>query len=165
MTTDLPALVSRYRSRGLLVDSSLLVVYLVGGLDQRYLTHCRAIKSSFTLPEYDLLARLIHEFAIVVTTPHILTEVSNLAGRLPQPLLGKFRSFFSSVINMLQEENASAVNIAATNQFLKFGMADTAITLITPGQFLVLTEEVSLFGLLSKRGVDVLNFSHIRLAA
>ena len=84
MTLD-AAIIARYKSRGILVDSSLLIAYLVGNFDRRQLTNCRATKSTFTESEFELLAAIIQQFDVLVTTPHVLTEVSNLAGRLPPP--------------------------------------------------------------------------------
>jgi hypothetical protein len=158
-------LLGRYKTRGILVDSSLLVVYLVGLFDPHQLINCRAIKSSFTTAEFQLLARIIGKFDAVVTTPHVLTEVSNLAGKLPARLHIAFRNFFADVINRLEERNAAAIDLVATTQFARFGIADTAITLIAPGQYFVLTEEIALYLHLSANGVDVMNFSHVRLRA
>jgi hypothetical protein len=138
---------------------------LVGYFDPRHLIDCRAIKSSFTPGEFRLLARLIEEFTVIVATPHILTEVSNLAGRLPQELHTQFRSFFATVIPRLSEQHVPGPNIAKAEAFVRFGITDTAITMIAPGQFVVLTEEAALFGYLQKRGVAAINFNHIRLAA
>lgn len=159
------ALITRYIHRGILVDSSLLVVYLVGIFDHRQLLNCRAIKSSFSQAEFDLLRNLLAEFDAIITTPHVLTEVSNLAGRLPRVVHSRFREFFARVMTRLTERSVAAIEIASAEHFIRFGMADTAITLIAPGEFLVLTEELALFDYLSRNGVDVLNFNHIRLAA
>jgi hypothetical protein len=156
-------LLSRYKARGILIDSSLLVVYLVGLFDRRHLINCRAIKSSFTTDEFKFLAQLVGQFDKVITTPHILTEVSNLAGRLPQTVHVAFRRFFASVIFQFGEKNAAATDLAAAPEFTRFGIADTAIALIAPGQFFVLTEEIALYSHLSSKGVDVMNFSHVRL--
>ena len=155
----------RYKNRGILVDSSLLVVYLVGSFDRRHLINCRAIKSSFTNDEFELLARIIGLFDVVITTPHVLTEVSNLAGRLPARLHVPFRTFFADVIKQLLEQNASAADLSLAPHFVRFGIADTAISLVAPGKYFVLTEEVALYSLLSTNGVDVMNFNHVRLAA
>lgn len=155
----------RYKSRGVLVDSSLLVVYLIGSFDRRQLINCRAIKSSFTQEEFELLATIIGQFDVLITTPHILTEVSNLAGRLPARLHIPFRTFFATVINRLLEQNASAAELSLASHFVRFGIADTAISLVAPGKYFVLTEELALYSLLSANGVDVMNFNHARLDA
>ena len=155
----------RYKNRGILVDSSLLVVYLVGSFDRRHLINCRAIKSSFTNNEFELLAKIIGLFDVVITTPHVLTEVSNLAGRLPVRLHVPFRTFLADVLKQLLEQNASAADLSSAPHFVRFGIADTAISLVAPGKYFVLTEEVALYSLLSANGVDVMNFNHVRLAA
>ncbi|HZE57272.1 MAG TPA: hypothetical protein VE031_05420 [Chthoniobacterales bacterium] len=164
MSIDFDTL-QRYKSRGILVDSSFLVVYLVGSFDRRHLINCRAIKSSFTDDEFELLAKIIGLFDVVVTTPHLLTEVSNLAGRLPSRLHVPSRTFFAGVIKQLLEQNASATDLSLAPNFVRFGIADTAISLVAPGKYLVLTEEVALYSLLSANGVDVMNFNHVRLSA
>ena len=127
--------------------------------------NCRAIKSSFTVEEFELLATIIGQFDVLITTPHVLTEVSNLAGRLPARLHIPFRTFFANVINQLLEQNASAADLSLAPHFVRFGIADTAISLVAPGKYFVLTEEVALYSLLSANGVDVMNFNHVRLAA
>ncbi|MEN3371021.1 MAG: hypothetical protein V7609_3164 [Verrucomicrobiota bacterium] len=164
MSIDFKTL-QRYKSRGILVDSSLLVVYLVGSFDRRHLVNCRAIKSSFTNAEFELLAKIIGLFDVLITTPHVLTEVSNLAGRLPARLHTPFRKFFAAIMNNLLEENTPASDVSLAPHFVRFGVADTAISLVAPGKYFVLTEEVALYSHLAASGVDVMNFSHIRLAA
>jgi hypothetical protein len=158
-------ILQKYKRRGILVDSSLLVVYLIGLFDRRQLANCRSIKSSFTNDEFELLARIIGLFDLVVTTPHILTEVSNLAGKLPEPLHVPFRRFFAELIGRLTEQDVPATDLSQAPHFVRFGIADTAISLVAPGKYLVLTEEVALYSLLSRNGVDVMNFSHVRLSA
>jgi len=127
--------------------------------------NCRAIKSSFTSEEFQLLARIIGQFDVLITTPHVLTEVSNLAGRLPASLHIPFRTFFAAVIKQLVEGNAAAVDLSLAPHFVRFGIADTAISLVARGKYFVLTEEVALYSHLSANGVDVMNFNHVRLAA
>ena len=156
-------LVQKYRRKGILVDANLLVVLLVGKLGPAHLKNCRATKSkSFTPDDYSLLVQGVTKFDTLVTTPHILTEVSNLAGGLPEPLLGEFRAVFRAVVESMSEQSRPAREIAWDAQFLRFGLTDTAITLIAPGRYLVLTVDLPLCGLLQRRKVDVINFNHFR---
>jgi len=156
-----PSLVQKYRRKGILVDANLLVVLLVGTLGPAHLTNCRATKS-FTPDDFSLLHRFVGEFQTLVTTPHILTEVSNLAGKLPQPLLEQFRVMFSAIVKSLSEQSRPAMDIALDAQFIKFGLTDTAITMIAPGRYLVLSDDLPLCRLLQRKNVDVINFNHIR---
>ena len=155
------ALIRKYRHKGILVDTSLLVVYIVGTLGTRHLLNCRATKN-FTRGDFNLLAGILGRFVNVVTTAHVLTEVSNLAGKLPISLHQDFRFAFRKAINRASEQSLPAKQIASDKDFINFGITDTAIRLISPGSYLVLTSDLPLFGLLGKRGVDVVNFNHLR---
>lgn len=157
----LPSLVQKYRRKGILVDANLLVVLLVGKLGPAHLKNCRATKS-FKPDELSLLEQFVVQFDTLVTTPHILTEVSNLAGSLPDGLLGQFRAMFRGVVKSLSEQSRPAMEIARDEQFIRFGLTDTAITMIAPGRYLVLTVDLPLCGLLQRRNVDVINFNNIR---
>ena len=156
------SLVRRYRHKGILVDSNPLIGLLVGRFNPAHLHNCRATKG-FTEEDYELLERVVARFDQVVTTPHILTEVSNLGGKLPEGLVTDFRVVFREVIKNLSEQPLAAKVIAQDSHFLRFGLTDTSITLIAPGSYLVLTGELDLYGLLLKRKVDVINFNHLRV--
>jgi hypothetical protein len=156
-------LVQKYRRKGILVDANLLVVLLVGKLGPAHLKNCRATKlTSFTPEDYSRLVQGVTKFDTLVTTPHILTEVSNLAGRLPEPLLGDFRAMFREVVKKFAEQTLAAAEIARDPHFLRFGLTDTAISMIAPGRYLVLTVDLPLCGLLKQRKVDVINFNYFR---
>jgi len=160
-------LVQKYRHKGILVDANLLVVLLVGKLGSAHLKNCRATKSKgFTPEDFSLLEQGVAKFDTLVTTPHILTEVSNLAGGLPEPLLGEFRAKFrEEVVERFSEQTRAAKEIAQDGHFLRFGLTDTAISMIAPGRYLVLSDDLPLCGVLRQRKVDVINFNHVRFLA
>jgi|ERR1700677_7437 len=155
-------LINKYRHKGVLVDSNLLIGYMIGTLNPIHLDNCRATKA-FTPDDFILLKNFLGQFRKIITTPHVLTEVSNLSGKLPETLHAEFRAVFRVLIHALSEKCDSAENISKRDEFLRFGLADTAISMIAPGSYLVLTDEVSLAGLLQKRGADVVNFNHMRM--
>jgi rRNA-processing protein FCF1 len=157
----LHSLVQKYRRKGILIDANLLIVLLVGKLGPAHLINCRATKS-FTPDDFSLLERFVMQFNTLVTTPHILTEVSNLAERLPEGLLDRFRTMFREVIKSLSEQPRPAMEIAWDAAFLRFGLTDTAIAMVVPRRYLVLTADLPLCGLLQRRKIDVINFNHIR---
>jgi hypothetical protein len=159
---SLPELVIRYRNKGILVDTNLFVIFLVGTYDRRQLANCRATKA-FRIADFDVLSTFLNKFARLVTTPHILTEVSNLAGKMPESQHGGFRKFFARVIEAVTEEPLAALAISRDENFPLLGITDTAIGLVSPGKYLVLTDELNLYGSLGKRGIDVVNFNHIRM--
>lgn len=159
-------LIARYRNAGLLIDANLLIGLVVGLLDRKLIENNRATIRPFTDEDSDLLVAFVGRFTRLITTPHILTELSNLSGKLPSHLHEKVRLVIKGlVLSRLFEENVSAATLVGHALFTRFGVADTAIHLIAPKKYLVLTDEFSLAQTLNARGVDVVNFNHIRMLA
>ena len=52
--------------------------------------------ATFTAGDYDVLVAILQQFSTAVTTPHILTEVSNLSNSLPEYLKD---SWWESTLN------------------------------------------------------------------
>lgn len=69
------------KSKALLLDTNLLLLYLVGGKDPQLIDGARRL-NAYTEEDFDLLYEFIESngFLQLVSTPHILTEVSNLVG-------------------------------------------------------------------------------------
>jgi hypothetical protein len=126
--------VSKYRQKGILIDANLLLGYLIGQINPSLLARCRATTRYFGPDGFPLLDRFLRQFTRCVTTPHILTEVSNLAGRLPESFYPDFRALFRSVIGRLFEESKPSRTISGENDFIRFGLTDTAISLVAAGK-------------------------------
>lgn len=76
-------MVHEYRPRGVLVDANILLLFFIGSYDTKLITRFKRT-SRFTVRDYELVGNFLAAFERRITTPHILTEVSNLAGQLPQ---------------------------------------------------------------------------------
>lgn len=160
------ALFERHRGKAILLDTNLLVVLLAGSLGMHLFKRFDRV-SSYSFDDYDLLLRLLREFRELITTPHILTEVSNLGNKLT----GSYhQDWFVNLAAWIQtqgkhasvrEEWTPAHHLAAQPHFTRFGITDCAI-LDRAAQPLVLTDDFALFGVLRKRNVDVINFAELR---
>ena len=85
MNTYIDSLLERYIPKGILIDANLALLYLVGSYDLRLVGDGKYNKlSKFDVEDYHLLLRLKNVFTKAVTTPHVLTEVSNLVNDLPE---------------------------------------------------------------------------------
>lgn len=86
----------RAQARGsLFIDTNLLLVLLIGALDLGHVERFKRTKP-YTRNDDELLLAFIGEFERLITTPNILTEVSNLAGQLSEPL--RERAFVHSAL-------------------------------------------------------------------
>lgn len=153
-----------YRSKGLLVDTNLLLLYLVGLTNPRWITTFKPISNhSFSTRDFQLLGRIIAAFRNLATTPHILTEVSNHSAKLKGADKLKFCAVVRSLVEGWDEQYTASANLCKQDHFPTIGLTDTAISEVAPGKFLVLTVDFELAGHLRKRQVDVINFNQMRV--
>ena len=86
-------LVNRYATKGVLVDTNILLLYFVGTVNRDRIERFKRTKT-FTTNDYDVLVRLLSIFQKIVTTPNILTEVSNFINQLGEPERSRCYSIF-----------------------------------------------------------------------
>ena len=84
MIEDVKALFARYQQAGILVDTNVLLLYVVGLVNRKRIPLFKRTKQ-FISEDFDLLAQIFQSFQRVVTTPNILTEVNSLANQLGEP--------------------------------------------------------------------------------
>ncbi|MBZ5564176.1 MAG: hypothetical protein LAP13_17355 [Acidobacteriia bacterium] len=153
-------LLSSYQRKGLLVDSNLLLLLVVGACDRNRISKWKRTMM-FTPEDFDLLVAVIGRFETVVTTPNILTEVSNFLGQLP----GEARNFyaqFSAGIEKLDEHFILSRSLSSLSSFPKLGLTDTGIIEEARGKYLVLTADLPLYAFLVNAGTDAINFNDLR---
>jgi hypothetical protein len=115
----------------------------------------------YTVAEFELLERLLAIFKKIVTTPQVIAEVSNLATLHGGELIA-FRQILSGLIDVLSEDDVSSRAAASDLIFHRLGITDAAIVVSAHRGPLVLTDDLDLYLALAHRGLDVLNFNHMR---
>lgn len=167
MLDYIETLTARHRSTGVLIDTNLLLLLVVGfWRPPRIETFKRT--HTFTLSDFNILNSFLSEFNIVSTTPHIATETSNFLGQLPKVDATEaryvFREMLSSEVEAYDFEEIirPTSELSMDEMFPTFGLADTALKWHDPPDRVVLTDDLRLFSYLSGKGVDVLNYNHLR---
>jgi hypothetical protein len=155
-------LLARFRRRGVLVDANMLLLKFVGDCIPEAIESFRRTRQ-FTLADYSTLQSLLRPFHRIVTTPHILTEVSNLAGQIDESRRRALFDVFAAGIAELSEESAASAEISAKPEFRWLGLTDAGIVTIARARLLVLTVDLPLSSYLERQHMAVLNFNHIRL--
>jgi hypothetical protein len=135
---DAVALIDKHRSKGVLVDTNLLVLFLIGLVNKRRILSFKRTQD-FTIEDFDPLSRLIYWFGKLVTTPHVLSQVSDLT-----------------------ESHEEGKMLVSHPLFSRLGLADAAIATVCTRGTLVLTTDLNLQSALQQRGADALNFNHVR---
>jgi hypothetical protein len=158
---DAGALIEKHKAKGVLVDTNLLVLLLVGAVNTQRIPNFKRTED-FSIEDYELLVRLIKWFGKLIATPHVLSQVSDLAD-----LSGKERTairelFKSLVVQDIEEFYDESRGLVDDSTFTHFGLADAAIASVGSRGILVLTADVQLQLALQARNIDALNFNHIR---
>lgn len=147
------------RPSTLLIDTNLLLVLLVGAADRE-----QKRTRQYSLSDYDTLAYYVAGFHHVVVTPNVLTEVSNLAGQLAEPLrtrvLAQLGNFATTQATERYIPSREAVR---EGDFPRLGLTDASLVLAAAEKVAVLTDDLTLYVKLLEEDVYVVNFNHLRL--
>src|SRR5258708_31686382 len=94
---DAAALIETHKAKGVLVDANLLVLLLVGRVNERRILEFKRTQN-YTLEDFRLLEGLVKWFGKLIATPHVLGQVSDLTD-LPGKELAKIRNLFKTVVD------------------------------------------------------------------
>jgi len=153
-------LIEKHRANGLLIDTNLLLLYLIGRTNKSRIPLFKRTQR-YTVEDFDLLKLLLSQFETLITTPHVLTEVSNLSS-LQEPELSRLRTLFKETTEHTLELYDESRHVMSDRAFNRLGLADAAIATVCRRSLLVLTDDLELYHALTIRGVDAINFNHIR---
>jgi rRNA-processing protein FCF1 len=153
-------IIKRHRSTGVILDTNILLLYVVGSFDPRIIPSFKRTKT-FAIEDFSTLANVIRNTRIL-TTPSILTEVSNFVGQLPDNQRFDCFDILENAINQSVEYYIESAFIAKMSEFRRFGLTDAGIQHLAQAKRLVLTDDFRLSQYLGSIQIEVLNFNHIR---
>lgn len=152
------------RSAGLLVDTNLLVLYIVGSVNRERITGFKRTRT-YTKEDYDLLIRLVSSFQPLHTVAHVLAEVSNLTD-LSGPERRQALLLLRHTISSLTEAEMPSTRAAESRSYERLGLTDAAIVMAArEHRCTVLTDDLDLYVALYHAGIKAINFSHLREGA
>lgn len=164
MIDEIAEFYKKYRHKGILIDTNILILWVVGTVNRERISRFNRTKV-FTPKDYDQLLQVFDYFSKIVTTPHILTEVSNLIDKLGEPERSTALQILAKAMqnsDKMQEEYQESSQIMQNEKFSDFGLTDCGILEICQGRYLVLTDDLKLASYLYSQNVDNINFNHIR---
>lgn len=161
MTDWIRSLFKKYKQKGILVDTNILLLWFVGTVNRNRISTFKRTQQ-FIPEDYDTLMGILAFFNQIVTTPNILTEVNSLINQLGEPERAQCLLIFGEALAGLTEVYLESSRIATIETFTKFGLTDSGIIDVAPNQYLVLTDDFRLSQYLQKVGIETLNFNNIR---
>lgn len=150
--------------KGIIVDSNIMLLFLVGNYDINYINMFkRTIK--YTKEEYYFIRDLLTTYYYkdkIYTSPHILTEISNLSKNIKGDRRTKYFNFFIKILNNVYEVYIEKNKILEFTELSRFGITDIGIYKIAKkNNLLVLTDDSSLSSYLSENCISALNLRNI----
>ncbi len=158
---EVQVLLAKYRTRGILIDTNILLLYLVGLVNRQRIPRFKRT-AQFIPEDYDLLLQIVDGFQKVITTPNIMTEVNSLANQLGEPERSQCLIIFAKLISRIIEKYTKSNLIANQEMFSRFGLTDCGIMYLAKDKYLVLTDDLKLSLYLKAQGIDVINFNNLR---
>lgn len=157
MNEYLFSLVIKYKNKGVLIDTNILLLFLVGSLD---LNLIRGFKrtANFTENDFDLISNFIKHFKLIITTPHVLTEVSDFIDNRQDLQLA-----LKIYIEKMKEIYLESLELSKKETFLKFGLADTSVTYAARDSYLIFTDDRPLYEFLINSRIDAVSLDQIRM--
>jgi hypothetical protein len=153
-------LTTKYRKKGILIDTNLLILLLVGSYDENMISSFKRTKN-YTIEDYKYLKAFLTRFEKHFYTPNILTEITNLTDSINSEPSFPFFQHLKYILSAFAEDNVSSDEIMQLKSFLKFGLTD-AVNYKLSDKYLVLTDDLRLYSYLANQGLPAINFNHIR---
>jgi hypothetical protein len=152
-------MITEYKTKEIVVDTNLLLLLLIGRYDIHLISKFKRTVT-YSTDDYLLLEKLISHFPGIITSPNILTEISNLSDGISQ----EYFATFAQQVKTFNEQIIPSSDISAEPIFLKLGLTDAGISIFAKNNHLIVTVDLPLANFLETSGLPVINFNHIRFA-
>jgi len=149
-------LIGKYKQKGILIDTSILLLYIVGVYDINLVSRFKRTEM-FSEDDFERVSKFVDYFDLKIATPHILTEVSNFIDNRPD-----LQAVLKTYIDNSKEIFLESSDLSKRQTFLKFGLADTSVTFTAENKYLILTDDRPLYGFLMNSNIDAVNLDQIR---
>ena len=162
MISGVGQLISKYSSKGILIDTNVLLLLLVGLFDEGLIEQFKRT-NSYNPEDYHLVGKLISQFHHIVTTPHILAELTNLSPKWKGTRLAGYFATLVEIMKQTREEHICKDLILDSPLLPKIGFTDLSIMEAAKAKkCLILTDDFRAAGYLQKSGCDVINLNNLR---
>jgi hypothetical protein len=147
-------------SQTAILDTNLVLLWLVAKSDPGLLARYKRVQM-FTDRDIPLLDQMLGSFQRNLTTPQVLTEVSNFLGQAPPYAQQQLKSTFAEYISARQEIYVRSADLATHRVFLELGLTDCSLE-DASFQHTIITTDYRLTGKIVSMGGRALNFNHAR---
>lgn len=156
-------LIRKYKNRGLLLDTNLFVLLIIGMIDKKGVPNNKRT-SAYTQEDFEMLLSFIGQFSKIIVTPHIMAETSNLVDVFNKGLKAAPFLIIKKFIEQgsFNEIEMPSIKIINSPGFLQYGLTDSGLVEVASNRYLILTDDLKVANYAYSRSADIINFNHIR---
>lgn len=162
MTVVSHPLLDRFLRWPVVLDSNLLLLHWCSTFDPMLLRNYKRL-SQFEPNDILTLNDALGLMGQLATTPHVLTEVSNLANSLPSWQKRAWGAHFANAIKVISENYQPASELLKDEVVNEFGITDAALANLA-ADHVILTTDGRLVAFLQARKLAAVDFNHLRHA-
>lgn len=147
----------------LLVDANLLILIVVGSIAPERIERFARTKR-YTNDDFNLAREFIARFRWTVTTPHILSQVSDLLqfqrahSELGAAIIAALRHIYAATVEL----HVPARNLAREPRYPEIGLADCSVMDAADRGCTIFTDDLVLHNIALSRGYKSINFTEYR---
>lgn len=156
-------LISKYKKEGVILDTNLLLLYLIGSYDVDYICQFKRT-CMYDVNDFRWLRNFIHNFDSVIVTPQVLGELWNFVEKIRKDRFSRFLDVTIPRLIGLCEHYIEKELIIEETCFRYVGVTDTS--LICSGKqrkCLVITDDLRSYSYYLSNGVEAININHLRV--
>lgn len=156
-------LISKYQNSGLLLDTNLFVLLVIGMIDKKEVPNNKRTKA-YTQEDYEILLKFIGRFSKIIVTPYIMAETSNLVDVFSKKLKDAPFLIIKNLIEQgkFNEIHIPSIEIVKSSGFFQYGLTDAGLVEVASKKYLILTDDLKVANYAYSRSADIINFNHIR---
>lgn len=144
----------------LLLDTNVLLFYLAAQVDLAMLGSYKRL-SAFRTADLQPLRDLVEAFSAIITTPRVLTEVSNFIDQAPVPWRPQLIEALRTFVEKHEERFEASIGLAQRVEFKELALADTALLSLSKCA-VIATLDGRLYQRVLASGGKAVNFDHVR---
>ena len=157
MLNHLKAMIRKYRNVGVVFDTNLLLLLVVGMSERSVSKHKRL--SAFVEEDFQLIKTIAEQFHVIAAPSGVIAEVSNIIGYGGTSWHKMHDQIIETVTH--EERSYAATELLGTTSLRELGYTDSLLCEKICSDFLFITDDHKLYSMACRHG-DAINFNHIR---
>ncbi len=145
----------------LLLDANLAILVAVGLTDRAFIGRHKRL-ATYDEADFDIVSGMIGRSSGILFTPNVLSETSNLARYVSDPMRSQICVILAEIIARSEECYISSSDAAKHPAYLRLGLTDAALLVAAEQNATLLTDDLNLYLAAESAGLSPINYNHLR---